>query len=167
MIAGICLLNGCGFQLRGIALVPASLQPVAIVDETDDRDLKRTILETLEQNHIQISDNPGAQSILTLKQLSLQENIVSVSSGVGARQYQLNLSVKYQWLLLSNHTINPQQNVQLARQYTQNTNRILGSSDEKEQLILEMKQEIAIILINQMTLANHAHPVHAVHHKST
>lgn len=141
------LLTSCGFQLRGTIAIPTHLQPIAINDETNDRDLKRSIMEIFKNNHVALATSSiKPNSVLTLKELHLQEQIVSVSSGVGAKQYQLNLLLKYEWFVSGDHTPAQEHVLQLARQYTQNMNRILGSSDEKEQLILEMKKEMSIII---------------------
>lgn len=158
LILFLCLaLSGCGFHLRGNLDLPSWLNNIAVVLENAHRDLAHNIVESLKSYDINVPTDPGlAQYWLIIEQDNLQQNISSVSSSTTSRQYELTYSVRFKLVKAHGKEMIPSTTIAITRQTTVNNNRILGSNQEEELLLHEMRRDAATQIMNRVS-RYHAH----------
>jgi LPS-assembly lipoprotein len=146
-----CLISSCGFHLRGSVDVPGWLQQVAIVVEQGHHDLEPLLKQQLIAYHVQICTNPtDAQFALIIEHDSVTENISSISSSTTPRQYQLTYRLRFKLQNSKGKEIIPSSQVVISRQSTINSERILGSNDEREITEAEMRREAVLQIIYRL-----------------
>ena len=147
----IVVISGCGFHLRGIQNKPRWLNTVAIINQTPDSYIEKSLRVVLDAYKIAVTENhTQADAWIILKGAGYTQTISSVGSGSNPRQYLLIYFIDYSIQkpngdLIQNHT-----HLTVSRQLTINNNRVLGSDQEASLLIAEMRQEVIIKLLNRL-----------------
>ena len=135
--------------------MPRWLNNVAVILEQAHRDLAQNLVDSLKSYDLNVLTDPAqAQYWLILEQDSLQQNISSVSSNTTSRQYEVTYSVRFKLVKAHGEEIMPSTNISISRQTTVNNNRILGSNQEEELLLHEMRRDAAIQIINRISRYN-------------
>ena len=151
----VLLLSACGFHLRGMIDVPTWLNNVAIISKNNDKQLISILKAQLESYNIHVnSDEALANYWLVINQATVQQQIVSVGASTNPRQYILILSIEFMLQTRKGEVIKTPKTVSVTRQLTINNDRILGSSDEENILVGEMKQDAVVQIINQLSHRN-------------
>lgn len=146
------LLSACGFHLRGMINVPKWLNNVAIVVKNNDKQLISILKSQLDGYNIQVNpDEALAKYWLVINQATVQQQIISVGASTNPRQYTLILTIEFMLQTRKGQIVKAPKTVSITRQLTINNDRILGSSDEENILIGEMKQDAVIQIINQLS----------------
>ncbi len=144
-------LNGCGFHLRGIQEMPTWLQDVTVVVKQADNAWESILYNQLRASHVSIVNDPTqARYWLIIEKEFQKENIVSISSGSSPRQYQLIYTVQFSLQRAKGEEAIPVTSIIVTRALTVNNDRILGSNDEAEKLIQEMRKDAAIQIIYRL-----------------
>jgi LPS-assembly lipoprotein len=144
-------LSGCGFHLRGMMDVPTWLNNVSIIFKNEDQQLLSIFKARFEGYKIQVNSNPDqAKYWLVINQIAIQRQIISVGASTNPRQYNLLLRVEFMLQTRKGQVIKLPKAVYATRQLTINNDRILGSDDEENILIGEMKQEAVTQILNQL-----------------
>ena len=145
-------LTSCGFHLRGMMDMPRWLSPVAVIIENGHQDLRSYLVDYMKSYNINVLSDPElARYWLIIEQDYMQENITSVSSSTTPRQYELVYTVKFKLAQKKGVEIISTAEVNVTRQVTLNSNRILGSNQEEELLKNEMRRDAAIQIINRIS----------------
>lgn len=146
------LLSACGFHLRGMINIPTWLNNIAIIVKNDDKQLSSILNAQLEGYKIQVNPDPAlAKYWLVINQVLIQQQIISVGASTNPRQYTLILTIEFMLQTRKGTIIKAPKTVSVTRQLTINNDRILGSSDEENILLGEMKQDAVIQIINQLS----------------
>lgn len=146
------LLSACGFHLRGMINIPTWLNNIAIIVKNDDKQLSSILNAQLEGYKIQVNPDPAlAKYWLMINQVLIQQQIISVGASTNPRQYTLILTIEFMLQTRKGTIIKTPKTVSVTRQLTINNDRILGSSDEENILLGEMKQDAVIQIINQLS----------------
>ncbi|WP_050805593.1 LPS-assembly lipoprotein LptE [Legionella drancourtii] len=146
------LLSACGFHLRGMINIPTWLNNIAIIVKNDDKQLSSILNAQLEGYKIQVNPDPAlAKYWLIINQVLIQQQIISVGASTNPRQYTLILTIEFMLQTRKGTIIKTPKTVSVTRQLTINNDRILGSSDEENILLGEMKQDAVIQIINQLS----------------
>lgn len=146
------LLSACGFHLRGMINVPTWLNNIAIIIKNDDKQLNSIVKAQLEGYNIQVNPEPAlAKYWLVINQVLVQQQIISIGASTNPRQYTLMLTIEFMLQTRKGKIIKTPKTVTVTRQLTINNDRILGSSDEENILLGEMKQDAVIQIINQLS----------------
>lgn len=148
----VCLLSSCGFRLRGTADLPKWLNQVAVISEAGNFELVAALKSRLDSYGIALCDDPvRASFLLIIERSDYQMKIISVGASTNPRQYQMILATSYR---LQNHKgqiIKTPSVAIVNRQLTVNNDRILGSSDEENTLLREMRQDTVTQIINKIS----------------
>jgi LPS-assembly lipoprotein len=146
------LLSSCGFHLRGMMHIPIWLNNIAIIIKNNDKQLLSILKTRLEGYTIQVNPDPAlAKYWLVINQEVVQRQIISVGSSTNPRQYTLLLTLEFMLQTSKGQIIKIPRTVSVTRQLTINNDRILGSTDEENILISEMKQDAVTQIINQLS----------------
>ena len=146
------LLSACGFHLRGAIDIPDWLNHIAIISNDGNKQLAQSLQAQLEGYKIQVSDDPAhAKYWLIINSSNLNQHIISIGASTNPRQYQLIMTIEFLLQTREGQIIKPPRQVTVTRQLTVNNNRILGSNEEEEVLVSEMRQDAIIQIINRLT----------------
>jgi LPS-assembly lipoprotein len=154
------LLSACGFHLRGMIHIPAWLNNIAIISKNDDKQLISILQTQLEGYNVHVNpDDALATYWLVINQVVINRQIISIGASTNPRQYNLVLSINYMLETRKGKIIKTPRTVSVARQLTVNNDRILGSTDEEDILIGEMKHDAVVQIINQLSHRDEAQPL--------
>ncbi|MFT4058744.1 MAG: LPS assembly lipoprotein LptE [Legionella sp.] len=149
------LLSACGFHLRGMIDIPTWLNNVAIISNNNDKQLISILTTQLEGYNIHVnSDEALANYWLVINRLTIDRQIISIGASTNPRQYTLLLYVEFMLQTRKGQIIKAPKTISVSRQLTINNDRILGSTDEENILIGEMKQDAVVQIINQLSHRN-------------
>lgn len=150
-VAASLFLSSCGFHLRGTLDMPMWLNHVSVVIEKAHRNLGYYLVEDLQAFKRDVPMDPSrANYIIYVQEDHLDEALTSISSGTTPRQYELTYKVIFKLTQKGGEEIIPSNEVSVSRQMTINSDRILGSNFEQEQLKQEMRRDAAIQIINKI-----------------
>jgi LPS-assembly lipoprotein len=146
------LLTACGFHLRGINDLPEWLDNVAIISKDDsNRELVSKLKSLLEGYKIDVNpDTARAKYWLIIHDSGIQQQIISVGASTNPRQYQLIMVTQFSLQTPKGQVLKPPRRVSVSRQLTVNNDRILGSNDEENILVSEMRQDTVIQIVNRL-----------------
>ncbi len=156
-IAGIILqcavlLTACSFHLRGIhSAYPPSFGPIAIQVLHADHTWEALLRQQLVQVNLNVvQDATQATYLLVIMDEQSNNTIVSISSSSSPRQYELVYKVTFSLQKKSNDGFIAPTTLRLTRPITINNNLILGSHDEEDQLLRDLRREAALQILDQM-----------------
>lgn len=145
------LLSACGFHLRGLINPPTWLNNVAIVSESNEKQLLSMLSTQLESYHIEVNPDPAlAKYWLVINSETLNRQIISIGASTNPRQYTLLLTLEFMLQTPKGKIIKTPKKIHVTRQITINNDRILGSTDEERIMVDEMKKDAVIQIINQL-----------------
>ncbi|OGV31773.1 MAG: hypothetical protein A3E88_03795 [Legionellales bacterium RIFCSPHIGHO2_12_FULL_35_11] len=151
IITSAALLISCGFKLQGMTDMPKWFNYVTIVNQNMTADLQPIIKERLKAYKICVcSDIKKAKYLLILEEDNFSEQITSVSSSTTPRQYQMTYGVKYKVEEANGKDIIPTNSAVVTRQFTINSNRILGSDFEGDLLKREMYSDAVTQILDHI-----------------
>jgi LPS-assembly lipoprotein len=149
-------LSACGFHLRGINTIPNWLNQLAIISENNDKQFTSMIQSRFESFSVKITpDISRAPYWLIVKEIKLQQQIISIGSSTNPRQYDLTLIVGFVLQTRTGQIIVGPSKINVSRQLTLNNDRILGSKDEENILIGEMKQDAVTQIVYRLSHARY------------
>lgn len=146
------LLSNCGLHLQNYADMPKWFNNVAIVNENVEGNLRPLIVKHLKAYNIKICKNINeADYWLVLEEDKNTENITAVSSSTTPRQYQMTYAIKYKVQKVKNgQDVIPSSSAVVTRQFTINSNRILGSDYEGDLLRHDMHTDAVEQIIDHI-----------------
>lgn len=146
------VLTACGFHLRGMANIPLWLDRVSIISPEINKELNSKLKSQLESYSILVSADPNlAKYWLIISKHLIQQRVVSIGASTNPRQYQLIMHTEFSLQTAKGQIIKAPGTVVVSRQLTINNDRILGSNDEENVLISEMRQESALQIISRLS----------------
>lgn len=153
-------LSGCGLHLQNYGDIPKWFNNVAVVNQNVQHDLRAMIIQQLKSYKINICKNPkDAEYWLVLEEDKNTENITAVSSSTTPRQYQMTYAIKYKiQRVKTGEDVIPSSSAVVTRQFTINSNRILGSDYEGDLLRHEMCKDAVAQILDHIENSNYAHP---------
>lgn len=133
------LLSACGFQLRGTGDVEFGLKELDLQARNSYGDTVRELQTLLERNDVRV--HPGAKYSLNLANEQTRQRTASYTSSARSAEYELTSTLDYQFrgpqdrLLLEDR-------VEVQKVYVHDSNNLIGSSQEGDQLRQEMRREL-------------------------
>jgi len=145
-------LCACGFHLRGMVDIPTWIESITIVAQDENKTLAELLETQLEGYKIKVTEDPSqAKYWLVINYSTLQQHIISIGASTNPRQYQLIMTTSFLLKTREGQVVKPAQKVMATRQLTVNNDRILVSNEEESLLINEMRQDIAMQIINRLS----------------
>lgn len=156
LVFTVLLLTSCGLHLQGYADMPKWFNNVAIVNENARHDLRPLIIDYLKAYKVNICKNKNnADYLLVLIEDKITDNVTAISSSTTPRQYQMNYAIKYAVMKNNGATIIEPSSAVVTRQFTINSNRILGSDFEGDLLREEMYKDAVAQIIDHIENTKH------------
>lgn len=143
----VLLLSACGFHLRGMQALPSSLQILGLASDKPYSDLTIATRNTLRGLGIDVvSRDETAPFTLELLTDTVSREVTVISANTQVSEVNLKYSVEFQLRDKSGKVILGPQTVTTQRNFTENTNRILGTYNEYDDTLSFMRRDI----INQI-----------------
>ncbi|MDR0780796.1 MAG: LPS assembly lipoprotein LptE [Pseudomonadales bacterium] len=149
------LLSGCGFALRGSAELPAQLQPLHLEAIDTDSDLLRELRRVLQSNRVALApdagdgDGDGDGYSLGVGLEERSERVVSVNVNARAGEYELTLALPWQLRHGATLVAGPER-LALSRTYLADPENAVAKSQEAEQILREMRQDLSRQLLHRL-----------------
>lgn len=156
LISTTFLISSCGLHLQGYSDMPKWFNNVAVINQNVEHNLRPLIIEQLKAYKINIVKDPQkADYWLLLIEDKSTENITAVSSSTTPRQYQMNYAIKYAVQQRNGKDVIPPNSAVVTRQFTINSNRILGSDFEGDLLRHEMYKDAVAQIVDHIENAKY------------
>lgn len=145
--------GGCGFQLRGSAELPASLQPLYLAGYQHS-EVVRELRRTLKTNGVIVSDTlEGARAGLMILEDNTDRRVLSVDTGGDAQEYELTYLLSFSVVDATGQERLPRQRIVVQRDYLYDATGVLGKQVEEEQLRKEMVRDAVHQLLRRLSTA--------------
>jgi LPS-assembly lipoprotein len=149
LLSLVLLLSGCGFALRGSAELPAQLQPLYLEAIDAESDMLRELRRALQNNRVQLATEPGAGYRLGIGNEERSERVVSVNVNARAGEYELTLALPWQLRQGATVVAGPER-LSISRSYLADPNNAVAKSQEAEQILSEMRQDLSRQLLRRL-----------------
>lgn len=154
MVVGLALLmSGCGFQLRGTGDADFALSEINLQARDIRGQTVQQLRELLQSNDVQV--HSGARYSLNLANEQTRQRTASYTSSARSAEYELTSTLDYEFRGPQN-TVLLQDSVEVQRVYVHDSNNLIGSSQEGDQLRQEMRRELIQQLVMRVQRVSQA-----------
>ncbi len=144
LLLTLLLVQGCGYQLRKSADLPASISPIMINGLNIHAGLGRELAYRLRSSTVQVTtDRKQAKTMLHISKYQQKNRTLSVDSSGKVAQTELLHTLSFNMLNAAGRTLVPQQEIRVVRNYINTEEQKLGKTTEADQLTDGMYQELA------------------------
>ena len=148
LIAGACLLAGCGFHLRGTsgaggAALPEAWKSLFLVNANPNSELTREVQSAFTANGIQWLPKDKANFQLVLGPERFQQTNLALNAEARVSEYELEMLVKFSVLDGKGAVVMPETDASVLRQMENDPRNPQGKADEVRILRGEMRVELA------------------------
>ncbi|WP_312921958.1 LPS-assembly lipoprotein LptE [Stutzerimonas nitrititolerans] len=154
MVAGLALLlSACGFQLRGTGDAEFALTEIDLQARDSHGQTVQQLKDLLESNDVHV--HPGARYSLNLTNEQTRQRTASYTSSARSAEYELTTTLDYEFRGPQNTQL-LQDRVEVQRVYVHDSNNLIGSSQEGDQLRQEMRRELLQQLVMRVQRVSQA-----------
>ncbi|MFV0456446.1 MAG: LPS assembly lipoprotein LptE [Pseudomonas sp.] len=140
MVAGLALLlSACGFQLRGTGDAEFALTEIDLQARDNHGQTVQQLKTLLESNDVHV--HPGARYSLNLANEQSRQRTASYTSSARSAEYELTTTLDYEFRGPQNTQL-LRDRVEVQRVYVHDSNNLIGSTQEGDQLRQEMRREL-------------------------
>jgi LPS-assembly lipoprotein len=149
LLLALCVVAGCGFQLRGAANLPyETLHVVAAPTSTFATQLRRAVTSG---SQTKVVDNPKeAHATLHVLAEAREKTILSLSGGGRVREFQLIYRVQYRLADKDNKELRAPTQIRLHRDFSFNDTDTLSKESEEALLYRDMQTDAVNQLMRQL-----------------
>ena len=133
------LLSACGFQLRGTGDADFALEEINLQARDSHGQTVKQLEDLLERSDVRV--HPGATYSLNLANERNTQRTASYTGSARSAEYELTSVLDYEFLG-SGNTVLLRDSIETRRVYVHDSNNVIGSSQEGEQLRQEMRREL-------------------------
>ena len=146
----LSLLPGCGFRLAGSADVPTGLQNVSVHGVSSGRELVHLVQESLRSGEINVVEPDHAAIHLDIVSEEMAREVLSLDASGKAREYDLMLDVSFGVRHAQHSDSQRLQKIRIHRVLVFDKHDVLGSAEEEDQLLREMRREAAQRIVRRL-----------------
>jgi LPS-assembly lipoprotein len=151
LLLALLLLQGCGYQLRQSADLPATISPIMINGLNIYSGLGRELAHRLRSGTVEVTtDRKEARSMLRVSSYRQNNRTMSVDSSGKVAQTELLHTLSFDLLDVRGKILVPNQEILVVRNYINTEEQKLGKTTEADQLTEGMQQELARKIIVRM-----------------
>lgn len=154
LAAGAALAGGCGFEMRGGAVLPKDIHSLYF---RGPGDLASQIAIQLDSSGVAMAPAAtGADAIVTVISYHWDRTVLSVDPHTGKdREYELTYTLSFEVTGRNHATLVRPQTIRIQRDYVFDPNAVLGSSNEESVIRGEMTRDAAQQLMRRMEATLH------------
>jgi len=146
----LALTTSCGFHLRDNIQLPELYNKIYVMD-TGANNITPFVKQALIENQVQLVNSAqSASSIIVINSQNFHRRAVAVR-GKEVKEYELQLNVSISVQTTDGKQRGDSQTISTQRRYSYNNNQVLGSDNEEQILIKEMKQDISRQILRRIS----------------
>jgi len=155
LAAAALLLAGCGFHLRGAAVLPKGVDRIHV--QAANPDLTDELTLFLQDGGAKVLPSAkGADAVLAVNDERFDRRVLTVDPKTGkAREYQLSYSLNFALRGKNGTMLVAPQQVKLDRDYVFDADQVLGSSAQESTLRTEMRRDAVQQILRRLEAALH------------
>jgi len=145
---------GCGFKLRGLTELPPAMDRVELLGAETFSDIGLMLRQLLKVNGATLvgeSDNPTIR--LLIQDTSRRREVVALGSTGKAVEFQLIYEVAFSAQTGAGEPLFDRRTVSMRRDYAYSETEIVSRTAAEEQIYVELVQEAAWQIIEQLSAA--------------
>lgn len=146
LTALILITSACGWQLRGVVVLPDSMQVMALESQANNRFTQR-LRQQLEFNGVSFPEDAQANVRLLIQAIEIKRLTLSVNSLGQAAEYELTATLNARLLNLSNDSDIGWQ-ITGRRTFNNDVNSVIGTQSEE----VSQRQELENDLIRKLMI---------------
>ena len=153
IVFSLIVLAGCGFHLRGTAIIPDGLKTMYIQGVNLKRDLGLELKRGLTRNDVTVLDSyQEGSAVLTILQHKIDRRVLSVGSDAKVSEYELYGTVKFSISDSSGQALAENQEVEARRDYRFDQEQVLASDEEERLLREQLNQQLAQGILRRLSV---------------
>lgn len=147
------ILSACGYHLRGDVVLPDGLESIYMDGASGvlQQEMKKNLSASSNVTLADSASNAGI--IIKFANEEMKSQIVSISTGGRANQFQLIYQLAFSIYQAPDKLLLADQNINIKRDYFNDQTDILGKSNEENVIRTEMYQQAVNSIINRTGLA--------------
>jgi LPS-assembly lipoprotein len=143
--------TACGWQLRGITQLPASVQVMTLESQANNRFTQR-LKQQLAFNGVVFPSDASANVRLFIAPISIERLTLSVNSRGQAAEYELNAELKVRLIQLEEGT-DTEWNITGRRTFSNDINSVIATQSEEKTQRQELENDLIRKLMNRLKKA--------------
>ena len=148
ILMAMVYLTACGFHLRGPLEMPSGLKSVYL--EGGSGMFRDQFKRVMEASSVQVTDSPvNAGLIVHIFKEDNKRQILSLSSGGAANEFELDYSVEYEILDANNKVLLARESFDTKREYFNNQQAVIAKDNEEMTIRDEMYQQAVRGIVNR------------------
>ena len=143
--------SACGFHLREDAMLPSSMERVAIEGVDSLSPLGRDLRKALTHAGAQVvEDGSGEPTVLRISTNSFRTDVLTVSDNARANEYTLRYQVELDVVDASDQPLLPRQSIELTRIFTFDATQAIGIAAEQDVLTKELQRDMVQSIMRRL-----------------
>ncbi|MFK5891862.1 MAG: LPS assembly lipoprotein LptE [Pseudomonadota bacterium] len=149
----LMITSSCGFHLRGNVELPEIYQHIYVMDKGAS-EISILLKQALINNQATLVDSAqSASAIITVYSQRVNRRAIAVR-GKEIKEYEIQLNVSFAVQEASGKQQGKSQNISTIRRYSFNNDQVLGSNNEEQILIREMREDIVRQILKRLSKIN-------------
>jgi LPS-assembly lipoprotein len=147
----LLVVQGCGFELRGIHSLPASISPLYIEGVKRNNELTEALTSQLNSAGVVVTqERKAASAILRLSDYNSERRVVALNKKGKVAEYELHEGLRFALLDRSGAELISSQQVNILQSYVNPEDRVLGKQLEEDSLRQDMRRDLAGQIIRRL-----------------
>lgn len=144
---------GCGFQLRGSANIPVSLQTMYVQGVNMKQGLGLELKRVLTRNGVTVlSDYQQDSAVLTILDNKFERRVLSVGSDAKVSEYELHGIVTFKVIDNKGKVLADPQTVEAQHDYQFDQNQVLAKDEEERLLREQLNQQLVQSVLRRLSV---------------
>jgi outer membrane lipopolysaccharide assembly protein LptE/RlpB len=153
LLLSALLLSSCGFHLRSYGKNSSNIKAVSLdCPNTSSWEICHHLKLTLLLNDIEITEN--ATFMLSISHMIQKSRVLSLQANASAAELGLSSEVTYSLISAQENEIKHTQSVSVNNSYRHESSALLAKDRERDELQLQLSQQIAEEIVRQITVLN-------------
>jgi LPS-assembly lipoprotein len=136
----VIITSACGWQLRGIVVLPPSVQVMTLESQANNR-FNQRLRQQLEFNGVTFPNDASAKVRLQIEPILIERLILSVSSVGQAAEYELNATLNARLIDLNNES-DVSWEITGRRTFNNDVNSVIGTQNEEKVQRQELENDL-------------------------
>ncbi len=140
LTALVLITSACGWQLRGVVVLPESVQVMTLESQASNR-FNQRLRQQLLFNGVTFPEDASSKVRLQIEPVAIERLTLSVSSTGQAAEYELNAQLNARLIDLENG-IDISWNISGRRTFNNDVDSVIGTASEEKTQRLEIEDDL-------------------------
>ena len=153
IVAFVFLLAACGWHLRGSVGLPDQLKSPYLTGKNVDAGMRQLVSQRLrDAGATEVKTISDASAVIELTATDYRKRQVAVTADGQPSTYELLYQLSYRFRLPDGSDQYQSGQVQATLNYQYDSNQILSKENEENRLVKQLRDEVSLRLLQQLTL---------------